>query len=787
MKQDMLPKRIYAESFYVSFQLHHLFYDATDHLDELDKACQDCFEGGNLLYAGFIKFFYTTTLYTAGSNLNKLDEELNSYIKLLKITNDIETDNFISLYRPHLRHLLMEQGVSLENLLDLMKKKLSFPGIYIINMIGKVAISCFLEEKYIQAKYFAEEYNRKQYPPIMIGYPEQCLYYILILSSLYSSSSKKERKQYNEIIYELTKHIKNYALQNKNNFLHLYLIAQAELANISHNEVKAIDLFDQGIAAANAHGFIQWVAIANERAASLYLRLNKDKLAIPYILDAIYYYGQWGCNLKVNALKKKYHALLSPYHISIEKISKKESGTIFGEELDLASILKASQVISGEIILDKLLENILHVVIENAGADKAVFIGFYNQTWNIEASGRVVEGKLLLETIEKPLKPGEDVPESLISYVIRTGESITINNLLKEDKYIKDEYFKRLKPKSVLCLPVQRYNRVLAVLYLENNLTTNAFTADRIHVLKTLSSQIAISTENAHLFHTSERFVPKKFIQLLHKESIEDVNVGDSVKIDMTALFGDLRDFTTIAEKLTPKQLAMLLNTYMKYMAPIIRKNNGFVVQFLGDGILAMFPGKAIDAVQAALDMHAAFPKFNLEINQMRFPSVQLGVAIHSGPAMLCILGEEERMEASIVSDVVNSASRIEGLNKLYSTRFLISDATYNLLPEKRNFIIQFIDQVRVKGKTKALGIYQILPADPSRDISLHSKYLQTFEMAYNEYKSGNFTEAKKSFETCLSIKENDSVAKLFISRCESFLKDGTPENWDGIMTILEK
>ena len=682
----------------------------------------------------------------------------------------------------------MGQAGSMENMLDHINQRLAYPGYYFKTVIGKAFVSCFLADEYIQAKYYAEEYYNRKYLSIMIEDAEQYLYYILILSSLYSISSEKERKQYDTLMNDLTKEIKKYAFQNKNNFLHLYLIAQAELAKISHHEVKAIDLFDQGITQADAHGFVQWVAIANERAAGLYLSLNKHKLAIPYIQDAIYYYEQWGCNLKVHALKKKYNAILSPYRISTEKTSKTKSDSIFGEDLDLSSILKANQVISGEIILDKLLGNILHVVIENAGADKAVFIGFHNQTWQIEASGRVKEGKLLLDTIAKPLKPGEDVPESLVSYVIRTGETIIINNVAKEEKYIKDEYFKQSKPKSVLCLPVQRHNRVLAVLYLENNLTTNAFTSNRINILKTLSSQIAISTENAHLYQSSERFVPKKFLQLLQKESIEDVKVGDNVKIEMSTLFGDLRNFTTIAEKLTPEREAIFLNIYMKYMAPIIRQHNGLVVQYLGDGILAMFPGQAIDAVQAGLEMHAVFPTFNLEINQMGFQSVQLGIAIHSGSAMLCILGEEERIEASVVSDVVNSASRIEGLNKLYGTSLLISDETYRLLPEKRNFLTQFIDNVRVKGKTYSLGIYQVLPAvDPSRDASLLSKYLQAYEMAYKEYKKGNFAEAQKLFETCLAFKANDSVAKLFIHRCEDFLRVGTPEHWDGTMTLMEK
>ena len=173
------------------------------------------------------------------------------------------------------------------------------------------------------------------------------------------------------------------------------------------------------------------------------------------------------------------------------------------------------------------------------------------------------------------------------------------------------------------------------------------------------------------MYHAAERFVPKRVLQLLHKEHVEDVQLGDSVKLKISVLFADIRSFTTLAESLTPEQTALFLNTYMHYMAPIIRKHNGFVNQFLGDGIMALFPETPSDSVDAALAMTQALPRFNKEIEEKGYAPVSVGIGINTGEAMLLALGEKERLEASVVSDAINTASRVEGLNKYYKTQAL--------------------------------------------------------------------------------------------------------------------
>src|SRR5262249_35052638 len=147
-------------------------------------------------------------------------------------------------------------------------------------------------------------------------------------------------------------------------------------------------------------------------------------------------------------------------------------------------------------------------------------------------------------------------------------------------------------------------------------------------------------------------------------DHLEDVQLGDSVQKEVSALFADIRGFTTLSESFTPEQTASFLNIYVDYMVPAIQKSHGFVNQFLGDGILALFPEKPSDAVDAALEMLQLLPRFNEKITEKGFAPVSVGIGINTGEAMLLALGVKERLEASVVSDAINTASRVEGLNK---------------------------------------------------------------------------------------------------------------------------
>ena len=390
-----------------------------------------------------------------------------------------------------------------------------------------------------------------------------------------------------------------------------------------------------------------------------------------------------------------------------------------------------------------------------------------------------------------PINDFKEIPSTIINRSIRSMEPLILDSPKSDLKFAQDSYVDQFNPKSIFCLPIIYQNNMIGLIYLENNLTVGAFTKERSVVLSALASQIAISLENARhfehtelLYRSTERFVPKQFLRLLEKEHLEDVRMGDSVKRKISALFADIRGFTTIAESLSPEQTTTFLNTYMYHMAPIIRKNNGFVNQFLGDGILALFPDSPSDALDAAVAMNEELFRFNQAIEEKGFSKVSVGTGINSGDAMICAIGEEERLDASVVSDAINTASRIENLNKLYQTKLLISEAVYDQLEHPEKYSIRMIDKVVLKGRSLGSRIYEVKSVSEDPEFE---GYIRLYEKAFTFYERGEFKRAEESFKLCLGERGEDRAAQILLGRCIELQQKELPESWDGTITLTEK
>ncbi|MBP6985444.1 MAG: AAA family ATPase [Alphaproteobacteria bacterium] len=791
---DLYNSQSYSSS-HMAFFLFRLmrvggyFLNIKDLIKNTELAIQDLIEVGSFNWLPLATNTHLDLSSFSDLSIHDMMKLSTSYLKMgnrFQIANIIGSSHFSVLSH---QHLLGDEQVHLQDVINAIPPS---PAPF-----GSMALfNHYFEEDYEKTRQLANLFIKEnKWVAISVSLQQGYTVLILSLAQLYKDAPPLEKKKILKEIKKYLKILKNFSNHNPGNFLHLYLISLAELAFIQNNNILALDYYRQTISLAVENGFSRWAAIANERAGDLHLHINDPTAASSYFYEALYYYDQWGCALKVKSLQKKHASLLASKQSigSLERIKSSSTTVMMTGELDLMSMIKANQAISSEIVLDKLLPRILRVVIESAGAEKAVFIGLRKNIWTIEAYAEIKGDVFEVNKLSKSIHDCQELPEGLITYVIRSGEPELIADMTNDEKYSKLPFVLEHQPKSVLCLPIKRDHKVIAALYLENNLATQAFTPDRLQLLQALSVQIAISLENAtylehtqELFHATERFVPKKFLQLLGRDNIEEVQIGDSVKVEMSAIFADLRDFTTISESIEPEQLTYILNMYLKYMAPIIRNNNGFINRVLGDGILALFPMETQDAVQAAIEMQQAMPLFNQEIKAAGFQNILMGIGVNTGSAMLCALGEEERIEANVVSDMVNAASRIEGLNKMYGTQLLISDTTYNKLRDPSRFSIRKIDTIRVKGKTKAMGIYEVLPITSYEEQSGREEFMTLFEKASELYKMGDFSAALHEFEKCLQTNPEDTVSKLFKDRCNQFLKN-TPENWEGIMTMLEK
>ena len=286
----------------------------------------------------------------------------------------------------------------------------------------------------------------------------------------------------------------------------------------------------------------------------------------------------------------------------------------------------------------------------------------------------------------------------------------------------------------------------------------------------------------------AQRFVPLEYLKLLQKESIVDVELGNHRLMNMSLLFSDIRSFTTISENMTPKENFLFINSYLKNMGPVIRQHNGFIDKYIGDAIMALFAGSADDAVMAGVGMLRHLEVYNHGRQRAGYDSLQIGIGLNTGNLMLGTIGEDFRMEGTVISDAVNLAARIEGMTKIYGTPLLISEQTFAGLSRPLHFPIRKLDRVKVAGKTETATIYEVLEGEPSSTILL--KKLGTkdlFEDAVALYGQKQFQETLTIMEDVYQQCPEDKAAKIYIDRCTHFLGEGLHEEWDGITTMHTK
>ena len=262
-----------------------------------------------------------------------------------------------------------------------------------------------------------------------------------------------------------------------------------------------------------------------------------------------------------------------------------------------------------------------------------------------------------------------------------------------------------------------------------------------------------------------ERFVPDAFLNFLSKESIMDVGLGDQIQKDMTIMFSDIRGFTAISEHLTPKQTFNFLNEYLSRIAPIIRRHGGFIDKYLGDGIMAIFPGRVDDAVLCALDMIQEIRKMNLDREREGLAPIATGTGIHSGTMMMGTIGEAERMQTTVIADSVNLASRLETMTKEVGARLLISREVYNRLEDLDAFSARYIGSTNFKGKAEQIGVFEIFNQDATESRQAKAGTRKRFEAAVTKLAESRFEEAEAAFRDVLAENPEDTAARWNLER----------------------
>ena len=259
-----------------------------------------------------------------------------------------------------------------------------------------------------------------------------------------------------------------------------------------------------------------------------------------------------------------------------------------------------------------------------------------------------------------------------------------------------------------------------------------------------------------------ERFVPKEFLTLLQKKSIIDVEIGDNSSLEMSVLFSDMRNFTMISEKLSPQQSFKFLNNYLDKMTPAINDNQGFIDKYIGDAIMALFPNKPDDAVQAAIEMNKALKLLNKDGAS---DQLNMGIGIHMGTLVLGTIGKDTRMETTVISDTVNSSARLESLNKLYGTNILISGGVRYSLSDSLQSQSRLIDLTAVKGKSALLEVYEVLNPDITDHYSSKLETSKILEKVVKHFFDKNVDSAVKELKKIAKYRKTDNVVQYWVDK----------------------
>ncbi|MGC1450188.1 MAG: sigma 54-interacting transcriptional regulator [Candidatus Sulfotelmatobacter sp.] len=309
-----------------------------------------------------------------------------------------------------------------------------------------------------------------------------------------------QRQQHYEALAAHHGQLEAWAENCPENFETRVALVGAEIARIEGRALEAMQLYDQAIHSAREQGFVQNEGLAHEVAAQFYASRGFEAIANMYLRNARKCYDRWGALGKVKQLDERYPRL------NEERVPASVAFTIGTtvRQLDVETVVKASQALSIEIVLPKLIEKLMQIVVEHAGAERGLLILLKGSEPRIEAEATIGHSTVEVTVRQAVIAP-LDLPRSVLQYVFRTRERVVLDDASIWNLYSEDDYVRQQRPRSVLCLPIVKQTKLIGVLYLENNLTPRAFTADRVAVLELLASQAAISIENATLFSDLQR------------------------------------------------------------------------------------------------------------------------------------------------------------------------------------------------------------------------------------------------------------------------------------------
>ena len=491
--------------------VHHFNLSWNDHLNKtlepMSRAYQIGVENQDMEYALVAGVYASVNSFMLGQNLNSISSKLLERTSLAKAHNQIPIYYNGSVYLQAIHNLMNPVdkpwqliGEHFDENDVLQYKELKTDDSTLAHLhLAKLYIATLFNQSDLTQE-FSE--LTKVHSIAIYGTPLMTLYRFLeTISSIRSlkSATMGKRLTLMMTITRNRRRLRKWAHHAPQNIIHRMHLVEAELAAFHGDDLKAINEYETALYYAQNNGYVNDQALINELTGRFHLKSGKRELAIYYLGNASKAYKRWGANNKVLKLQGEFSELVQFPSINSADAS---SGFLYGDKnlLDLETVMKASQVLAGEIVLENLLERLMQVSLVNAGGHKAAMVLSADERLTVEMITWTHNGSFEFLYESESLEISEAVPVSVIQYVARTREDLVLNNASSEDIFTQDEYILRETPKSVLCIPILSQSHLTGILYIENTHSTHAFTPDRISILKLLASQSAIAIENSKLY-----------------------------------------------------------------------------------------------------------------------------------------------------------------------------------------------------------------------------------------------------------------------------------------------
>jgi histidine kinase len=711
----------YAKVNYCLISLHYLHHPISETGSLMQKNIQKAFDSGDFLYASY-SVFYSLALKVHGNY-----PLANLIAEFLPLTQKLDTLNlkvglgWTNTFMQFISNLENDKEIKKTLAGDFFDEKVMVPLMIESKNVSGITLMYLVKGilNYILDDYkeSLECFNKAEKTlDNMVGTPMVLafhFYQTLADTMLYHEKNFLQKKLLHFKINKSIKVYKKLVAHSTENNLNRLEILEGMRAFLAGDLSRAALHLKKSIIVGEKNNFTQEVALAYELLAKIHTQTGRDEEAAKSISEARFLYHKWGAHAKVLLIERKYNLIKDvsdKRKFDPDTTKTMHNGSFSTDSLDLQTVIKTSQALSSEINLNDLFTRMIKIVMENAGATACTIMLKENGEWSQRATNRLSENSNHQSHNIIPLKAEYtselELPLSVALYAIRTQKSLTLNNPLKNPTFANDDYLKRNNPKSILCLPFAAKGDLLGMLYLENDLVADAFSENRLQLLKIVTSQLSISIENAFLYENLEQKVQARTSDLMEKNKVIETEKKKSDELLLnilpeeianelkssghakarlhshaTVLFSDIQGFTRISETLSPEELVDLLHRYFSKFDEICAKHKLEKIKTIGDAYMAMAgvpegnKASALDVVRAAKEMIDVCKAFQATLKASNKPYFELRTGINTGPLVSGIVGKS-KFQFDIWGDTVNVASRLEQTSE--PGKVNISRSTYD-------------------------------------------------------------------------------------------------------------